>query len=395
MHKTIFNSLLFFLILNFSCAQNPSLDKGRITTKNYYTEIPYEDVNGKLIIPVTIKNKTYRFLFDTGAPNLISTKVKKDLNINSDNEISVSDANSTKEKMGIATLPYFTLGNITFKNTTALVYNDADNFLFNCLKIDGIIGSNVLKKSIVQISSKKNLIIITNSRKKLNLKKQNASKLKLVGGQKSPYIPIKLIGEKSLTEYVLFDTGASGFYDLCLKHYKTFKPHKVINTLSEAKGAANIGLFGVEGVQNQYRVKIPKLSINGTHFNNVITVTESDNNSRVGSELLDYGDVTLDFKNKKIYFHPFETELNLDEKLLGFKPTLNNKKLIVGFVWDEALKDKIAYGDQIIEVNGINFESINICDFITKESIFKEINTLDISFKNSQGEINKIRLKKQ
>ena len=61
--------------------------------------------------------------------------------------------------------------------------------------------------------------------------------------------------------------------------------------------------------------------------------------------------------------------------MLGFTPTLNNNKLIVGFVWEETLKSKITFGDEILEVNGIDFNTIDICDFITKESIFKESDT--------------------
>lgn len=394
MRNTILNTLFFFIILNFSCAQTPKLDKGKVAKKSYYTEIAYQDVNGKLIIPVTIKNKTYRFLFDTGAPNLISSELKDELGINSNQKISVSDANSAKEKMDILTIPEFNLGNVLFKNTTALVYNGTDNILFDCFQIDGIIGSNVLKRSVVQISSKKKVIIITNSPKKLNLENAEVSKLKLVGAQSSPYFQIKLKGKKSATEDVLFDSGASGFYDLCLKNYKTFKLHEVINTLSEADGASSVGLFGIAETQNQYRVKIPELRINGIPFKNVITITETDNNSRMGSELLNYGEVTLDFKNKKFYFSPFKTDINLEKKLLGFTPTLKNKKLIVGFVWNDALKNKIAYGDQILKLNKIDLSTIDICDFLTQESIFKEHETLDISFKNSKGKINKIRLKK-
>lgn len=395
MHKTIYKILVFVLVVTFSHAQNTSLNKGRITSKNYYSEIPYENVNGKLIIPVTIKNKTYRFLFDTGAPNLISTQLKDQLGLKSGNYISVSDANNASEKMELITIPFFSLGNLTFKNTASLVYNSANNIVFDCFKIDGIIGSNIFKKSIVQILSKKQLIIITDDPKKLNLSNQKASKLKLLGSQSSPYFSIGLIGKKRATEDVLFDTGASGFYDLCLKHYKTFKPHNVISTLSNGKGSNSIGLFGIAETQSQYRVRIPELTINETAFNNVITITESDNNSRVGSKLLNYGDVTIDFKNKKFYFSPFETEINLEEKQLGFTPTLNNKKLVVGIVWDESLKDKIKFGDEILEVNGVNFNNVNECDFITKESIFKENDTLDILFKNKKGETIKILLKKQ
>ncbi len=394
MHRTVYKTLLFFFILSFSHAQKTSLNKGRITTKNYYAEIPYENVNGKLIIPVAIKGKTYRFLFDTGAPNLITAQLKEQLAFDSGNDISVSDANNAKQNMEVITIPLFTLGNISFKNTASLVYTGTDNILFDCFKIDGIIGSNIFKKSIVQILSKKKLIVITNNPKKLNLKNQKASKLKLVGSQSSPYIIVELNGEKKAVEDVLFDSGANGFYDLCLKHYNTFKPHHIFTTLSKGQGANSIGLFGVGDMQNQYRVIIPKMTINGTVFKNAITITDSDDNSRIGSEILNYGNVTIDFKNKKFYFEAFDPEVNLEEKQFGFTPTLMDKKMVVGIVWDASLKEKIQFGDEILEVNGIDFSTIDVCDFITNTSIFKEQDTLDILFKKHMGEPYKIQLKR-
>lgn len=395
MHRTVYKALLFFFVFTLSHAQKTSLDKGRITTKTYYTEISYENVNGKLIIPVTINSKTYRFLFDTGAPNLITSELKKQLAFTSGNAISVSDANNARQQMEVITIPLFKLGDVFFKNTAALVYDGTDNVLFDCFHIDGIIGSNIFKKSVIQILSKEKLIILTNTIKKLNIKSQNASRLKLVGSQRSPYILVQLKDETEATEEVLFDSGANGFYDLCLRHYNTFEPRDVISTISEGQGANSIGLFGVAQSQTQYRVKIPQMTINGTVFKNTTTITESDDNSRIGSELLDYGNVTLDFKNKKFYFDAFKPEIDLEEKQFGFTPTLVDKTMVVGIVWDESLKERVKFGDEILSVNGINFNNIDTCDFITTPSMFKASDTLDISLKNSQGDIYKMQFERK
>jgi hypothetical protein len=77
MHKIIIS---FYFILFFTItvnAQKYSFKTGSPSPRNYYTEINYEDVNGKIIIPVCIEGETYRFLFDTGAPNLISKALWK------------------------------------------------------------------------------------------------------------------------------------------------------------------------------------------------------------------------------------------------------------------------------------------------------------------------------
>lgn len=62
MHKIIIS---FCLILAFTTnvnAQKAVFKTGSPSPRNYYTEINYEDVNGKIIIPVLIAGETVFFL---------------------------------------------------------------------------------------------------------------------------------------------------------------------------------------------------------------------------------------------------------------------------------------------------------------------------------------------
>ena len=113
--------VVFFCIVQISIGQNISFNKGQTTTSNYYSEIIYKSVKGKIIIPVKFKGKTYQFLLDTGAPNLITSNIKKHLGQRDTKLISVSDANNNKNKMELVTMPVITIGDIEFKNQTALV----------------------------------------------------------------------------------------------------------------------------------------------------------------------------------------------------------------------------------------------------------------------------------
>ena len=376
MNKVILNICLFFILTNITYAQKANFKTGTPKVKNYYTEIKYKNLKGKIIIPVTINNKTYNFLFDTGAPNLISKNIWEKINSKSIKSISISDANQKKQDMVLATIPMLTLGNVTYK-------------------IDGIIGSNLLRKSIVQIKSKDELIILTNNTKKLQLEAANKSKLTLVGKQSSPYININLKGESSGSEILLFDTGASGFYDLNKRHFETFDKKNITQTLSKANGSSSVGLFGVANKSEQYRIRVAELKINNYVFKNVISITGNDNNSRIGSDILDYGIVTLDFRKKLFYFEGYKSVVDLNEKLLGFSPTIENNKLVVGFVWDDSLKDKIEFGDEIIEINEINIQENDICDLITKKSLFEDYAILNFTFINPKGKKTKLTLKRE
>ncbi|WP_242157441.1 retropepsin-like aspartic protease [Aestuariivivens sediminis] len=394
MTKPIINFVCCFIWVHVVLAQKTTFKTGKPISKTYYAEIAYEDVGGKLIIPVTIQNTTYRFLFDTGAPNVISEDLAKDINARITQSISVSDANQKRQRMRIVTLPQLTMANVSFKNTSALVFEKAQNLVFDCFQIDGIIGSNLLRHSVVQIQPKNKLIIVTNYRRKLELNAHKGVELMLRGDQSSPYVSISLKGSKTAKEEVLIDTGASGFYDMCHTNYQLMKDHEIVQTYASGSGTSSIGLFGNAEHFLQYQVHIPQIELDGHAFKNVSTTTSSDNNSRLGSDILKYGNITLDFKRKRFYFHPFNDETDVTKLDFGFTPTIANNKLIVGVVWEEYLKDIIKAGDEIIKVNDMDYSKLNICDVITGDSPFRTFQTVDITFKTAMGKIISLTLEK-
>ena len=93
-----FFRLLIALLLSCTAlyAQKVRFNKGRSVQKNYYTEVTYKELKSKLIIPVQIEGETYQFLFDTGAPNLISHFLKNQIKTKELNSVNVKDANDSK-----------------------------------------------------------------------------------------------------------------------------------------------------------------------------------------------------------------------------------------------------------------------------------------------------------
>lgn len=384
--------VLFIAFSSFSFAQNIDLNKGNTKEESYYTEIQFEYVNGKIIIPILINEKTYRFLLDTGAPNLITKKLAETLKQKSLQEIKVSDANDNKSSMNFVELPNITIGNVVFENSVALSSNDDGNLVFDCFNLDGFIGSNLLRNSILQIDTRNKTLIITNDEKKLKLNKKNSIELSLIGNQSSPYIWIKLKGKNSGKEQVLLDTGMKGFYDISNRNYSLLKNENIFKIISTGIGSKEIGLFGNSKDSEQLKIFLPEMKISNSSFLNISTITTNDKNSRIGIELFENGLATLDFKNKKFYFDQYGINTDLNEKQLGFSPTILNQKLSIGIVWDEKLKDKIFSGDEIIEINGKNYENYLLCDLINKKSIFKEIEIVNIKIRNKSGEIRDINL---
>ena len=376
-------------------AQKVNLNLGKANSKNYYEEIKFELVNDKIIVPVEIEGKTYRFILDTGAPNIISKKLDSILNPKSIGIESPSDVNEKKQSLKVVQIKKLTFGKVMFVNTPTLVYDLNSNPLFKCFKIDGFIGSNMLRNSIIQIDSRKKTIILTNSKHRLSLKRKESRKMELTGNQSSPYLWIKLQGKDTGKEQVLIDTGDNGLYDLSGNHYKIFARKEIFGRLGKSTGANSLGLFGDAPVNTHYRLLLPQLKINNCVLKGIVTITSNDDNSKIGSELLHYGIMTIDFKNKRFYFHPNSKVCSIKNAQFPISMTYKNSKLVVGFVWDNELKEKIQYGDEIIAINNVPINNSTICAIVTGKSPYKKHNSMALKIKSKSNKILNLTVNKR
>ncbi len=390
--KTMKNKFLFFLLIVIS--QNFYAQINDLRIKDYYEEIKIEVVNNKIIVPVRIKGREFNFILDTGSSNIISTEIYNLIKPKILKKVSVKDASKKKETLDLVLIDEIKLGNISFKKTEAYVYNLRSSAL-KCFHIDGFIGSNMFDKSILQIDLDKKIIRITDNKKNLNLNKKHSSKIKLIGNHKRPYIWIKLQGENKAKEQVLFDTGMAGLYDLSLKNYEIFKTTDIYKLFGHSKGASALGLFGNVPAKNHYRLLLPKLSINNFEINNYITNTVNSNHSRIGAELLKYGIVTIDFINERFYFNPKIRKIDINDSLFGFSKTLKNNKLVVGFVWDKNLKNKIYFGDEITEINDVKITEDKICELIIKKWHPEKSDSIKLKVKSKKGKIFELVINKK
>ena len=394
----MFKLKIFFLAILFSqvcVSQNFNLNRGTVQTKDYYSEITFEYVKSKIIIPVEIEGKAYRFILDTGAPNIISKELFQTIKNDSLATIPITDINQKKLDLQVVSIPKLVLGDVIFKNSAALVYDLKLNKILDCFHIDGFIGSNMLRNSIVQIQLKNKMLTITDDKKRLHLNRKNATKLKLLGIQSSPFIWMNLFGNGKAKEQVLIDTGMAGFYDLSNKDFKIFHDKDIIQFIDSSKGSHSGGLFGSENKTEQYRSLIPKIEIAKSVFTNFVTTTTHDKFSKIGTDILDYGNMTIDYKNKRFYFDPFKKEINLKKKELGFDPAFVNDKIVVGFVWDKNLKELISYGDEIMEVNHINIQDSDLCDLAIKKNLFMNSEKFNLHIKKQNGDIMELDLEKK
>jgi hypothetical protein len=393
--------LLYFfsalLCLNAAIAQNSkTFNKGEVAQKNYNASVPYKDINGLAIVEVSIKGKSYNFIVDTGALTAISQELYEEFGLKSETSINVSDSSELSQNMKIVTLPPVEVGGIAFKEVPAVV---ADNsFFFQCLGIDGFIGSNMMRNSVVKFSYKDKTVTFTDKLKNFSTDKKQSAGLAKDKFQSNPYLKVMLKGDGyEIIEYLLFDTGMVGLYDLSLTvHESTLKQPGIYNILHHAKGAFSLGIHGVENQTEHFMLSIPELHFAGTTFKNVTTTTTADNRSRIGSEILKYGEVIVDYPHRKLYFNPYSNgPVDVAEKNWPVQPVIKDDKFVVGIVWDTAFNDRVNQGDEILKFGEIDFAGMQACDALrldikpatdTATMVLKDVKT---------GEIKNVELTKQ
>lgn len=399
MKKEFIVTLLTFLISLTFFAQTPiHANQGYVENKNYFHMVSYEDKNGKIILEVQIEKKPYKFLVDTGAVTILSETLKKTLTLHPLGNIKTTDQSGLTDSLSVVVVPEISIGNIKFKDTPALIVKENSALIFDCLEIDGIIGSNLLKNSIIQFRSQEKKIVLTDKSRNLGLKRRHGVKMKVNDVQSSPFLPLQLKkGTHERNEYALFDSGDNTFYSVSQPVFEQFHSQAdLYEILAKSSGTFSMGLFGTAKDNNHYLVKIPELRLGDITFRNVKTKTIYDDNSRIGSGLLKYGNMTLDFKRERFWFESFDNEENIDytTNTWPIHPVLNNQnELVVGIIWDRTLDDKINVGDKILRFGPIDYEAMSHCEIMNSTLKVETDEALLIYQDQNSGEIKELLLR--
>lgn len=386
MRNWIIVVFLFFCCIQLN-AQSLKLDAGKIAQKEFLEEIPFELEFGKIILPVRINGQSYRFLLDTGAPNIISKKIADVINPDFKKDINVVDANNQRQNMELVPIPELQLGSLRYVNGVAIVVDLDNHPILKCFRLDGFIGSNFFKNVVLQVDYAAKKIRISPTIKSF-APNSNGQPMKLIGPQLAPYITITYPNEiKTITDQALLDTGMDGFYDLSSRAYKLFNAESdsVINTIASSTGVGALGLFEKLGPTPHWMVEIPKVKLSETLFTHAQVITTDDENSRIGLKAFEYGKVTLDFNKKKWYYEAV-TSADLTTKPKQLSPTFIDEKLVVGIVWEESLQSKLQFGNKIVKINHQSIESLSVCELLKMKEILNENSNYVLEVINNSGE---------
>lgn len=326
----------------------------------FYQEIPYETLNDQIFIQAEVEGIKGKYLFDTGAPVCITySRMQKGPEKEAVLQ-RIKDAHNNETTFRRITLQSILLDSIRFKDIPALVFDKESPLEY--FGIDGIIGSSLFPDAVIRLDPRRKILTIASDTNRMGLNSRYGTDMER-DEQNIPYIIIGL--SKELREQVMFDTGSSSFYEMSESIYHKIANARGIITLSKGNGVLAMGVAGMEKKSDKYRVQVDSMNLGTGIFTNVITVTMSDLSSRIGSGLLKYGSVTLDFPGNKFYFVPNDTmPVDMNYKSWNVEVIASGDSLMAGFIW-QSMAGQLQGGEKVVAINGKRCDKVDPAKALT------------------------------
>ena len=262
---------LIILLIVSSCAVSKAekyLKEGETVQKSFKETIPFEIKNGFIILKAKINHKSYNFILDTGASNVISKELATELNIKIIGSESIYDIYNVAQKTDYTRIDNIQIGNLDFSKTIAAISDFNSVPTWASMKIDGFIGSNLMQHAIWDFDFIKKTITITDNETKLNLPEELIENKLFIGYAGIPSIATKINGKKVWNFTV--DFGFNGGISI---PFSEFEKQKENGKISDYKNSKNQGVIGVYGKQSKTRESYIG-TINEIEFGNSILKKE-------------------------------------------------------------------------------------------------------------------------
>jgi predicted aspartyl protease len=390
--------LLVFLFSVTGSANSPkelkTLSGGKgILIHNHQSTVPFEFINKNIYVKAKINDSSreYSFILDTGAMNVISSRLAAELNLVKTGEITVSSVSGPSQEVNVMTLKSFQIGEATVRNCGVLII-DFQNLESNGLKADGIVGCSFLKFFKVKIDFERQLLT-------LSKKSETASELsgayhfKLThNSQGFVYVPLKPANSNSQYEAEI-DTGAGNISMIIPSKYQNAFQVAMNCKPVISKGITSNGAFGGSGGA---LARLAEINLGGLSMNNVPVLFTDTSDILIGNDILSCFTIIIDYPKQDLFLIPIDAKklkTNFYEFGFATQKEADGRIRITG-IWEGSPADDngLAAGDQIIsmatETNAVlTFEELN------RISSSDDVATLHLVIKNNNG-VRKVVLQK-
>lgn len=323
--------------------------------------LPYNDDSGWMLVDLKVNDKPMTFLFDTGWDGL---SIRKSLltEFSHGEPIAAIDANNVMQAIPTFVVDSLKVGNYTFSK---LPFTDFESFpmmddpIFNCYKIDGVLGNVIYKDKILEIDPIKKEIILHDFSPELVdilLKNQFTSVPTYpVDAESRILIPTE-VGE-GIKRLFLFDTGDNGYITVSadrglLMYLKTLKFNSYISV-------GSIGAFGMNEMINRTlitqegKINMGKMVLE----NEELTFTANDNTYQMGVEFIKQFHFYYLPSFNLIYLKKVQnsTVVSTLEKV-GYGIAKIDGEYMIAAVHEK--EKEVRLGDVVVSIDGIPMEEL-------------------------------------
>jgi predicted aspartyl protease len=360
--------LLLLLFPLFIIAQTPAekesyknrdkyLFAARPVQKKFLRTIPFDGKDDQIVVPVIIGGETYHFLFDTGAATVISEEIAARLALKPLFKNNIVDGSGTVQEEPFYSMPNVQFGGVEFKNMVAIVSDMKKFETLYCVKIDGLLGTNIMRTCHWKIDYTNGVITMSDKAIKPEGNFYAVDFKESFSG--SPVLEL-FMGDYSVS--MLMDTGYNGGYSIPDSlYFKSRKNHE--RPFKKGYGTTMITLFENDYKERYMGIVDSVYIANKRHLvlNGVADIDHADTFLMGNDIFKGFGEVILDWKKRRIYLPEKVVDANGEYNTFGFAPVYKDGNVTVSIVWEgsNAFKHGIESGDAVTAINGQNTVDID------------------------------------
>lgn len=270
--------------------------------------IPFKMVNGHIRIELSINDsKPYNFVFDSGAAaNLLSEGVADELGLDLSGSTNIRGAAGSSE-MKMAKGHSFRVGNTSFERQTFVVMN-IDHLGEEGSKIDGVLGSTILFRYVVEIDYDRSEIKLFKRKGGPDTSGYQSFDIELAP-LRIPVIKgtLELLNGESFTGNYLVDTGAAL---AIMFNSNLVKDEHLIEKMGEHYSYRSTSLSNSDDDEVSIVPEFTVFNHSFSRFEARLSQATSGVNSFegfhgiLGSHILKRFNTIFDYGNKKMYVRP-------------------------------------------------------------------------------------------
>ena len=388
-----------FLTQSCSNGQNYQIfSDGTFKHSNFRTEIPITIKRGVIMMKVDIDGEHYDFIFDSGAPMILSEELYKKLALKKLQTIEGNDAGGNAEDLTLTKLKQFHIGELEFNDYGSAVIDFNRTIAMRCMKADGIFGANAMREGIWEIDYENQTMVFTDQPDSLNIPKESISAdFSATNVAGTPYVALNL-GEASI-DNIMIDLGSNGGFNVPAGLLPAVREAHPDGVFRKVWGAGATGAFGqrMDTVLHHlsYNLKLGNYALPA----NMVSF-ETAGETMIGSHFLRNYRVILDWKNRRLTLVSANGDATPNSRSTpGFRPSFDDGKMMVGQLYERspASEAGLHIDDQILEMNAVDYSALTESDYcnLMTDGTWENMENYDLKIKDRNGSIRWVRLTKR